>query len=303
VQSRYRGGSDIAHKNSSSTSDQNDIQSPPKAALIRKNDESERKAPKKEKLEGLTTQFESESQSRSQIRRGGDYGDSMRDLAAPSSNNVGSSFPPSTKIAKDMEHSRNLEHQLDVAQQDNRNLHAKLVDLRQQELVYQEMIVGLNRQLSAQAQEHEEELSLLRTELVKKERETEDLREASAREASNWVASENWKHDVEWSKRLEAQSKNMLKEREVILEMLHNAQRQAAQNEEKALSYQKQLLSLKQDVSASTQTINQVTDCEVVEHMSQLYHESRDWVVKYFRKSRMSKLTNSEQDHGTILTV
>ncbi len=92
-----------------------------------------------------------------------------------------------------------------------------------------------------------------------------------------------------WKKEYDMKYMSLLEEQDIMKQKLHVAQKAAVDHEDAANVLRRQLLELKQNVSALTHMQYQLTDSDIAEHMGQMFHESRDWVVNNFRRSKISK--------------
>lgn len=99
--------------------------------------------------------------------------------------------------------------------------------------------------------------------------------------------------DAMWKMQWERERTDRIMERNQLGESLHAAEKEAQDR-------RKQLLDLKQSISALTRMESQVTDSELTERMDQLYHRTREWVISNFRRSKLN-LSNIRKETAEVL--
>lgn len=102
--------------------------------------------------------------------------------------------------------------------------------------------------------------------------------------------------DSVWIEELEREKRERMVERNALAEQLHAAEKEANDR-------RRQLLDLKQNISAITRTESQVTDSELAERMEQLFNRIRGWIVSNYRRSKLQTDTISEDAAGIIATI
>ncbi|OCL12128.1 hypothetical protein AOQ84DRAFT_164111 [Glonium stellatum] len=183
-----------------------------------------------------------------------------------------------------------LEKALAVARGEQKAMTDEIERLRNHETVYRDAMEGYKQQLS---DEQVQRYSLHSTSGLKEFEQETDRRRSWGKERAELqeqiyelqgkvteLQSDILDRDAMWKVQWERERTDRIMERNQLAESLHAAEKEAQDR-------RKQLLDLKQSISALTRMDSQVTDSELAERMDQLYHRIREWVISNFRRSKL----------------
>jgi hypothetical protein len=196
-----------------------------------------------------------------------------------------------------------LEKAMAIAHSEQQVMAKEIKKLQQHELVYRDAMETYKQQLSdsndhrympdsnGPLKEFEEETDRYR--FWSKERSELQEEVFDLKDKLEELQSETLDREGIWSAQWEHERANWIKERNQQAEALHNA-------EKEVLERRKQLIDLKQSISALTRTDNQATDSDLLDRMDQLYHRIREWVISNYRRSKLG-VSNLNPDTIAVL--
>ncbi|XTI93382.1 hypothetical protein V2W45_1252381 [Cenococcum geophilum] len=196
-----------------------------------------------------------------------------------------------------------LEKALAVALSKQKAMTDDIERLRNHETVYRDAMEGYKQQLSDEQgqryslhsnsgpKEFEQETDRRRSWGKERVELQEQIYELQGKVAE--LQSDLLDRDAMWKMQWERERTDRIMERNQLAESLHAAEKEAQDR-------RKQLLDLKQSISALTRMESQVTDGELTERMDQLYHRTREWVISNFRRSKLN-LSNIRKETAEVL--
>ncbi|OCK75353.1 hypothetical protein K432DRAFT_419831 [Lepidopterella palustris CBS 459.81] len=284
LSSRLKRPVKISSRSSKTTSTSSPISAPPKAAIAagkaKKDDIYRRKNSLDEML--LQTSTKAGSQLSSSSPPASDD-DEQRPLTDTSDLSITDRTSQIDRIAE-------LEKALAKAHSQQNTMAEEMERFRQHELVYRDAIEGYKQQLlethnqrygssaTNVLKEFEQETDRHRSWAKERTRLQEEVYELQGKVAE--LQADLLERDAMWKSQWELDVTNRIHERDQLNEQLHATEKEAQER-------RKQLLDLKQSISALTRMENQVTDSELAERMDQLFHRIREWVISNFRRSQL----------------
>lgn len=294
LSSRLKRPGKLGSRSSKTASTSSPISAPPKAAIAagkgKKEDLHRRKNGLNEMLLQVSAKEGGQLSSSSQSAADDDDDQLLSaDISDPSLNSI-DEMMQNERVAE-------LEKALAVALSKQKSMTDDIERLRNHETVYRGAMEGYKQQLSDEQgqryslhsnsgpKEFEQETDRRRSWGKERMELQEQIYELQGKVAE--LQSDLLDRDAMWKMQWERERTDRIMERNQLGESLHAAEKEAQDR-------RKQLLDLKQSISALTRMESQVTDSELTERMDQLYHRTREWVISNFRRSKLSTSRDSE---------
>ncbi|KAF2497694.1 hypothetical protein BU16DRAFT_322264 [Lophium mytilinum] len=299
--SRLKRPGKISSRSSKTSSAPSPISAPPKAALATGKAKKDDLHRRKHGLAEMLLQASSRESSRPTSSHS-PPDDDDRSLPTAANNPFVSSSDGRTHLDRIAE----LEKALAIAHSEQQSMADEIKKLQQHELVYRDAVDTYKQQLSNSAghryrsnsggalKEFEQETDRHRfwnKERTELQEEVYDLKDKLEE-----LQAELLDRETIWSAQWEHERANWIKERNKQAEALHNADKEVQER-------RKQLLELKQTVSALTRVDSQATDSDLVDRMDQLYHRIREWVISNFRRSKLDVSNLKKETVGVLESI
>ncbi|KAL9087724.1 MAG: hypothetical protein Q9165_006491 [Trypethelium subeluteriae] len=191
------------------------------------------------------------------------------------------------------EHLAELERALQTTREEQQKMVEELQKLRLEREKHQQGTRELQEKMARLRLDHEQDLHTLQAKLDEESKSSEYWSKKHQTTLADFHGlKERWlERDELWKHEWERKAAEVLEERDQLREKLHTTQKVAQVQSEENEEARRQLLDLKQSISTSTRIESQVTDHEFADMMSGLNHEIQNWIVQYFRKSKIGRFS------------
>ncbi|KAF2804062.1 uncharacterized protein BDZ99DRAFT_575717 [Mytilinidion resinicola] len=296
--SRLKRPGKISSRSSKTSPAASPISAPPKAALATGKAKKDDLHRRKHGLAEMLLQASSRDSSRPTSSHS-PPDDDDRSLATVANDPFASSSDGRAHLDRIAE----LEKALAISHSEQQSMAEEIKKLQQHELAYRDAIDTYKEKLSdsndhryrsdsnGALKEFEQETD--RHRFWNKERSELQEEVYDLKDKLEELQAEILDRETIWSAQWEHERANWIKERNKQAEALHNADKEVHER-------RKQLLELKQTISALTRIDDQATDSDLADRMDQLYHRIREWVISNFRRSKLD-VSNPKQETIAVL--